>query len=164
MNKDSKSQKDDPKLEKLIAARKRLFDRAKDLTLEQMEAQRRLDAVNGRLRMALKAHKYCDRKIALMKLNAFMINTARGELLNEKALYEALKKGKLAGAGLDVFEKEPPYDSPLLTLNNVIVSPHVAAVAKDALKRVSLWVAEDTVRVLNGEKPLHPVNRQVGKK
>jgi len=101
------------------------------------------------------------KEIAVMKDGAFLVNTARGELLDERALYEALKSGKLAGAGLDVFEKEPPYDSPLLTLENVIVGPHVAALAKDAMRRMSIWVAEDTVKVLNKERPLHPVNPQV---
>lgn len=101
------------------------------------------------------------KEIAAMKDGAFFINTARGELVNEQELCNALKSGKLAGAGLDVFEKEPPYDSPLLSLQNVIVGPHVAALAKDAMRRVSVWVAEDTVRVLNHEKPLHPVNPQV---
>jgi D-3-phosphoglycerate dehydrogenase len=100
-------------------------------------------------------------QIALMKDGAFFINTARGELVDENDLYEALRDGKLAGAGLDVFEKEPPYDSPLLTLPNVVAGPHVAALAKDANRRVSVWVAEDIVRVLKHERPLHPVNPQV---
>lgn len=98
------------------------------------------------------------KEIAMMKEGSFFINTARGELVDEHELYIALKNGKLAGAGLDVFEKEPPYDSPLLTMQNVIVGPHVAALAKDALRRVSVWVAEDIVRVLSKQRPLHPVN------
>ncbi|MEM2738727.1 MAG: NAD(P)-dependent oxidoreductase, partial [Candidatus Bathyarchaeia archaeon] len=102
--------------------------------------------------------------IAAMKTGAFFINTARGELVDERALYEALKSGKLEGAGLDVFQKEPPYESPLLTLDNVIVSPHVAALAKDSLRRVSILVAEDVRRVLHGEDPLYPVNPQVRKR
>jgi len=100
-------------------------------------------------------------QISLMKNGAFFINTARGELVDEQELYKALKDGKLAGAGLDVFEKEPPYDSPLLTLPNVIAGPHVAALAKDAMQRVSVWVAEDIVKVLKHERPMHPVNPQV---
>ena len=101
------------------------------------------------------------KEIALMKDGAFFINTARGKLVKEQELYLALKTGKLAGAGLDVFAEEPPYDSPLLSLQNTIVGPHVAALAKDALRRVSMWVAEDMVRVLKGKRPLHPVNPQV---
>lgn len=105
-----------------------------------------------------------EKEIAAMKTGAFFINTARGELVDERALYEALKSGKLEGAGLDVFQKEPPYESPLLTLDNVIVSPHVAALAKDSLRRVSILVAEDVRRVLHGEDPLYPVNPQVRKR
>jgi len=101
------------------------------------------------------------KQIDLMKNGAFFINTARGELVDEQELYKALKDGKLAGAGLDVFEKEPPYDSPLLTLPNVIAGPHVAALAKDAMRRVSVWVAEDIVKVLKHERPSYPVNPQV---
>ena len=101
------------------------------------------------------------KEIATMKNGALFVNTARGELVNEEELYKALKDGRLAGAGLDVFEKEPPYDSPLLTLPNVIVGPHVAALAKDAMRRVSVWVAEDVVKVLQHERPVHPVNPQV---
>lgn len=101
------------------------------------------------------------KEVAAMKDGTFFINTARGELVNEQELHDALKSGKLAGAGLDVFEKEPPYDSPLLTLPNVIAGPHVAALAKDAMRRVSVWVAEDIVKVLKHERPMHPVNPQV---
>lgn len=102
-----------------------------------------------------------EKEIAAMKDGAFLINTARGELVDEEAAYNALRKGKLAGAGLDVFKKEPPCDSPLLGLENVIVTPHVAALARDALKMMSIMVAEDTVRVLNKEIPAHLVNPQV---
>jgi D-3-phosphoglycerate dehydrogenase len=101
------------------------------------------------------------REIESMKNGAFLINTSRGGTVDEKAMYNAIRDGKLAGAGLDVFEKEPPYDSPLLKLDNVIAGPHVAALAKDTAKRMSLWVAEDTVRVLTGEAPLHVANPQV---
>ena len=68
---------------------------------------------------------------------------------------------KLAGAGLDVFEKEPPYGSPLLTLPNVIASTHVVALAKDSMRRVSVWVAEGIVRVLKHERPRVHINPQV---
>ena len=96
-----------------------------------------------------------------MKPTAYLINVARGPIVDEKALIKALADKRIAGAGLDVFEEEPPFKSPLLKLDNVIVGPHVAALAKDANIRVSVWVAEDTVRVLKHEKPLYPVNSQV---
>ena len=102
-----------------------------------------------------------ERAFSLMKPTAYLINVARGPIVNEEALIKALREKRIAGAGLDVFEKEPPYDSPILGLENVVVSPHVAALAQDANRRVSIWVAEDTVRVLNHEPPAYPVNPQV---
>jgi len=102
-----------------------------------------------------------EKALGLMKPTAYLINVARGPIVDEQALIRALREKRIAGAGLDVFEKEPPYDSPLLELENVVAGPHVAALAQDALRRVSIWVAEDTIRVLNHEPPMYPVNPQV---
>lgn len=72
-----------------------------------------------------------------MKEQSILINTARGPLADEKALYEALKRGKLMGAGLDVFEKEPPAaDNPFFQLENVVLSPHIGGVTKEAFQRM----------------------------
>jgi phosphoglycerate dehydrogenase-like enzyme len=67
-------------------------------------------------------------RLALMKPTAYLINTARGPIVDEAALYEALAGGRIAGAGLDVFEREPLAASPLFALDNVLLSPHVAGV------------------------------------
>ncbi|MBQ7682326.1 MAG: C-terminal binding protein, partial [Oscillibacter sp.] len=73
-------------------------------------------------------------RLAMMKKNAVIVCTARGNIVDEEALYEALKNGEILGAGLDVYAEEPlPADSPLLTLDNVILTPHVAAQTEDAL-------------------------------
>jgi len=92
-------------------------------------------------------------QLALMKQGAILINTARGQIVDEAALLEALRSGRLAGAGLDVLAVEPaPADNPLFELENVVITPHMSAHTDDALRAMSL-VAEDVLRVLEGEEP-----------
>jgi len=91
-----------------------------------------------------------------MKKGAFLINTARGEVVDEKALVSALEDGHLAGAGLDSFAVEPPgTENPLFQLSNTLVTPHVAGVTLDAKRAVSVMSAENVLAVLNG-KTLEP--------
>ena len=105
-----------------------------------------------------------EREFGLMKPSAYIINLARGPIWDEKALFSALKEGKIAGAASDVYEVEPATkELPLLQLENFIGTPHMAAHTDEALKRMSL-VAEDIIRVLEGKVPLHPVNSVVGQK
>lgn len=90
-------------------------------------------------------------RIAKMKPSAFLINTARGGIVNERDLHAALTSGKIAGAGIDVFEKEPPpSDNPLFKLSNVIVAPHVAGVTREALDRMGLQTAKNMLSALDG--------------
>lgn len=90
-------------------------------------------------------------EFASMKASAFIVNTARGGLMNEAALYEELMKGGLAGAGLDVFDPEPPEpDNPLLKLDNVIVSPHTAGVSVEAGARMSAQTARNALAGIDG--------------
>jgi len=99
------------------------------------------------------------REFGLMKPTAYILNLARGPIWDEKALYAALKTGKIAGAGSDVFEVEPASkEHPLLQLENFIGTPHMAAHTEEALKRMSL-VAMDILKVLEGNEPIYPVNR-----
>jgi D-3-phosphoglycerate dehydrogenase len=99
------------------------------------------------------------REFGLMKPSAFIINLARGPIWDEKALYQVLKEGKIAGAGSDVYEAEPATkDHPLLQLENFVGTPHMAAHTEEALRRMSM-VAEDVIRVLEGKTPVHPVNQ-----
>ena len=87
-----------------------------------------------------------------MKRTAYLINTARGGLIDEKALYTALVSGKLAGAGLDVFEQEPPpAGHSLFELPNVIMAPHVAGVTVEAVNRMSEQTARNILSVLDGD-------------
>lgn len=91
------------------------------------------------------------REIALMKPTAFLVNTARGEVVDEPALIAALHAGRIAGAGLDSFAEEPPVANPLWQLPNVILTPHVAGVTEDARRAVSIMTATNVLAFLRGE-------------
>jgi len=96
--------------------------------------------------------------ITLMKKTAYLINTSRGSVVDTNALCEALKKGSIAGAGLDVYEEEPlPEDSEILSIPNTVLTPHIASHTEGAMIAMAM-VVEDVVRVLRGESPKHPVN------
>jgi len=96
--------------------------------------------------------------IATMRDGAVIVNCSRGGIVDEAALYEALKSGKLGGAGLDVFQTEPPTDSPLRKLDNVVLTPHLGASTEEAQVEVALDVATQIVEVLQGRPPQSAVN------
>ncbi|HSF59545.1 MAG TPA: hydroxyacid dehydrogenase, partial [Candidatus Binatia bacterium] len=99
-----------------------------------------------------------ERRLASMKATAYLINAARGGIVNEDALCHALRQRKIAGAALDVIENEPPSkDHPLFLLDNVILTPHIGALTLEASKRGEWGAAEDVIRVLEGKKPKNPV-------
>ena len=99
-------------------------------------------------------HMIDEKTIARMKDGAVFVNTSRGKVQDERALFEALTRGKLAAAGLDVWEEEPvPADSPLLNLDNVVATPHMAGVSERAERNIATQVATEILRVLRGEKP-----------
>ena len=97
-------------------------------------------------------------QFALMKSTAFIVNVARGGLIDEDALYAALKSGRIAGAGLDVFVSEPPTDSPLLTLDNVVLTPHLGASTDEAQEKAGVAVAKSVRLALDGELVPDAVN------
>jgi len=98
--------------------------------------------------------------LSLMKTGAYLINCARGGVVDENALYEFLKEGKIAGAAMDVFETEPPQDNKLLMLDNVVLSPHIGASTKEAQIRAGTICAEQILKVLKDEEPDFWVNKQ----
>jgi len=102
------------------------------------------------------------RELQMMKKTALLINTARGEIIDEKILVQALREGWIAGAALDVFEREPPTQ--LLKIGNVVLTPHIASYTVEALRRMDTMVAEDIVKVLAGGKPEHVANPKVYEK
>ncbi|HEU4702835.1 MAG TPA: C-terminal binding protein [Conexibacter sp.] len=99
-----------------------------------------------------------SRRLSLFKPGAILVNTSRGGLVDEAALLEALSAGRLAGAGLDVFEHQPlDPSSPLLSRSDVVVTPHCAAYSVESLGDLRRRAIDEAIRVLEGAPPLHPV-------
>ena len=96
---------------------------------------------------------------ALMKKTAFFINASRGDVVAEAALIEALRNGAIAGAAIDVYEKEPPQkDNPLMSMSNVLLTPHNASQTRECMIRMALHAAQGIDEVLSGKRPTWPVN------
>lgn len=95
-------------------------------------------------------HLVNSKRISTMKKTAYIINTSRGEIIDEDALYNALKEGKIAGAALDVFEKEPAVGNKLATLPNVVCTPHVGAQTKEAQTLAANVIGEKIIMILRG--------------
>jgi D-3-phosphoglycerate dehydrogenase len=107
-------------------------------------------------------HLLGEKEFRLMKPTAYFINTARGGVVDEPALIKALQEKWIAGAGLDVFEKEPiDPNNPLLKMDNVIALPHSASYSDAALDVQPVNPAEEVARILGGHWPKNPVNAQV---
>ncbi|MCB5239634.1 NAD(P)-dependent oxidoreductase [Niallia circulans] len=103
-----------------------------------------------------------DKVLSLMKSSAYLINTARGAVINQEDLYNLLSSNKIAGAGLDVYEVEPiPKDSKLLTLSNVLLTPHVGGTTQESNYITATTVAKNIINFLNGEDPEFIANPSV---
>ncbi|MDE2860135.1 MAG: phosphoglycerate dehydrogenase [Chloroflexota bacterium] len=99
-----------------------------------------------------------ENALSMMKPNVRILNVARGELVDEDALLKAVEEGRVAGAALDVFSKEPPHGSPLLDERRIIVTPHLGASTEEAQAEVAREVAEQVIAVLQGRSAMHTVN------
>ena len=105
-------------------------------------------------------HSIGRAEFEMMKPTAYFINCARGSIVDEAALIDALQSGVIAGAGIDVYETEPPAaDNPLLYMSNVVCTPHLAGATKEANDRMGLHAAQGVHEVLSGQKPTWPVNK-----
>ena len=107
-------------------------------------------------------HFIGEHQLSTMKKTAFLINTSRGPVVDEDALYRALRDGVIAGAGLDVFEEEPiDPRSPLLELDNVVLTPHIASASRETRTKMAVTAAINLVAVLQGTEPPNLVNPEV---
>lgn len=102
----------------------------------------------------------CRDTLRLMKSTAYLVNTARGELIIEDDLYWALREEKIAGAALDVFVDEPRYRPELAAMPNVLLTPHIGASTREAAQQTAFMAAQEVVRVLSGKAPQHLVTVQ----
>ncbi|MDQ7801806.1 MAG: phosphoglycerate dehydrogenase [Armatimonadota bacterium] len=106
-------------------------------------------------------HLLGEAELRRMKRTSYLVNTARGGVVDEAALARALREGWIAGAACDVFEEEPPRTSPLLGAPNLLLSPHMASHTREAIARASRVAAENVLAVLRGQRPPNPVNPEV---
>jgi D-3-phosphoglycerate dehydrogenase len=116
------------------------------------------DFVSLHLPLTQETHGYIgERELRRMKPTAYLINTARGAIVDERALYRALREGWIAGAALDTFVQEPPLGSPLLELDNVVMTPHIGGWTDGAMGAMARQAATEVIRALQGQPPLYPV-------
>ncbi len=126
---------------------------ARPVSLEELLSQSDLITLHVPLTRKTRA-MISDRELDMMKPSAFIINASRGPVVDEKALYQALKNGRIAGAGLDVLEQEPPSDdNPLFELDNVFITPHMAGFSYETNVRAADFAYSNIKRVLSGGTP-----------
>ena len=140
-------------IQKLKKLKEKRFQETSDNNVEELQ-----DLKKGAKKKLINA-----RTLGLMKNTAFLVNTARGPIVDEAALAEALKNGEIAGAGLDVFEKEPlSPDSPLWDMENAIVTPHAAGGSPNRHNRTIGFFCQNLKRYLAGEPLYNEVDKSLG--
>jgi glyoxylate reductase len=147
-------------------SRKRKEDVERELGVEYRELRsllREADIVSIHTPLTEETyHLIGEKELSLMKPTAILINTARGAVVDQKALYKALKERRIFGAGLDVYEKEPiDADDPLMELDNVVLLPHIGSASVETRGRMARMAAENLLAGLRGEKPPNLVNPEV---
>lgn len=127
------------------------------------ELFRRSDVITVHIPLTGETQELVNRRLlALMRPGAFLVNTSRGGVVNQADLVQALQERSIAGAGLDVFEQEPPPEgSPLLALDNVILTPHAAALTAECVLRMATSAAERVVKLFQGRRPANVANPEV---
>jgi len=134
---------------------------AEPVTLEELLKNADIISLNASLNESSR-HILSDKEFSLMKNGVFIVNTARGELIDEDALVRALKSGKVAGVGLDVLKDEPPEpNNPLFGFDNVVITPHISAYTHECLFGMGDKVVTDAERVVAGELPDEIINKEV---
>jgi len=141
-------------------------DLEKDLGAKRVDLDtlfRESDFVSVHVPLMKETYHLVDaRKLGLMKKTAYLINNSRGPTVDEKALYDALKEERIAGAGLDVFEQEPtPTSNPLLRLENVVVAPHISSASHETRSKMAEMAADNAIAFFEGRKPPNLVNPEV---
>ena len=133
----------------------------KSVPLNTLLAQSDFVTLNCPLTASTK-HLIDSNRLALMKPTAFLVNAARGEVVDEAALVQALRERTIAGAALDVYATQPlSSDHALLALDNVLLTPHIAALTRESSSRMSVGTAKQILQLMNGERPTHLVNPEV---
>jgi len=141
-------------------------DLEKDLGAKRVDLDtlfRESDFVSVHVPLMKETYHLVDaRKLSLMKKTAYLVNNSRGPTVDEKALYDALIEGRIAGAGLDVFEQEPtPVSNPLLKLENVVVAPHISSASHETRSKMAEMAADNLIAFFEGKKPPNLVNPEV---
>jgi glyoxylate reductase len=144
------------------------FNRSKNLKLEQLTGAKKVslsvlmknaDVISLHLPLNKNTYHIIDANILeTMKSSAILINTARGEIVDEKDLIKMLKEHRITGAGFDVYENEPNINQALLKLSNVVLAPHLGSATETARNEMAAIAAKNVIQVLKGRKPITPVN------
>src|SRR5262249_60890897 len=106
-------------------------------------------------------HLVGERELSLMKPTAYLVNSSRGPVVDEKALVRALKERRIAGAGLDVYENEPLVESELLAMKNVVLTPHLGSAVTELRESMANVVVDNIMAVLDGKRPPNCWNKEI---